>query len=447
MRHDRQSAAAGASLLRQVGIEDVLCICLIAFFAVQGAVPGIAPNQATEMTNTAASGLMKVVGIGSQVIVNGAICILALLNTRRLWRFAFALQWAALLAIFVVCSTFWSQDATTTARRSIPFALATLFGLYFASRFHIQRQLRILTATMVILALASAMLALFVPSIGLEASSGHFGNWQGVFTQKNACGRAMVFATAAFLSLRGRVSLARLGCFALFLLVLVMSGSRGAWMIEAILLASYGLLRACERVKPSGRMLLLAGSVSAASGAALIGWAYFPWIAGILGRDATLTGRTAIWQQVWIAILKHPVLGYGFAAFWQGMRGESYNVILALRFVIFHAHNGFLEIWLELGAAGLFLFSLSYLRAWKKLWPILRSENLANAYWMIFVLILVAVYDLDENTLLTFNGLFWILYVSAVANIEIMAFERSLRRHRPCCETSKADCVSEHAMA
>lgn len=447
MRRDRKLTFTGTSWLRQVGIEDVLCILLLAFFAMQGAIPGIAPNQANEMTNTAATGLMKTAGIGSQVFVNGAICILALLYSRRLWRFAFALQWTSLLAVFAVCSTFWSQDAMTTARRSIPFALMTLFGLYLASRFQVRRQLLILTATMVVLALASVMLALLVPSIGLEASSGHFGNWQGAFTQKNACGRAMVFATAALLSLRSRNSLARSACFALFLFVLVMSGSRGAWLIEAILLASYGLLRACERIRPSGRTLLLAGSMLATAGAALIGWAYLPRVATLLGRDATLTGRTAIWRQVWLAILKHPFLGYGFAAFWQGMRGESYNVILALRFVIFHAHNGFLEIWLELGAVGLLLFFLSYMRAWKRLWPILCSEKLNDAYWMIFVLLLDAVYDLDENTLITFNGLFWILYVAAIANIEIMAFNRGLKRNRRSHEIGKADRVPEHAMA
>ena len=138
---------------------------------------------------------------------------------------------------------------------------------------------------------------------------------------------------------------------------------------------------------------------------------------------------------MWTAIEKHPLLGYGFAAFWQGMKGESYNVIVALRFVIFHAHNGLLEIWLELGAAGLLLFALSYVRAWRRLWPLLWSKQISHAFWMIFVLLLVALYDIDENTLFAFNGLFWILYVAVLADIEILAVEHryarsSLRRER-----------------
>ncbi len=424
----------------------MLCVGLLAFFAMQGSIPGIAPNQANEMTNTAATGLMKAVGIGSQVLVNGAICILACLHLRRLWRFAFALQWSAALAIFTICSTLWSQDAITTARRSAAFALATLFGLYMASRFQIRRQLLLLASTMVALALATAVLAIFAPSIGLEASTGHVGNWQGVFTQKNACGRAMVFATAALLSLRGAL-VVRLGCLSLFLFVLVMSGSRGAWMIEGMVLVCYAALYVLKRFRPSSRSLLLFGSVMVTVAATVAAWIYFPLIAEIVDRDSTLTGRTAIWQQVWVAVLKHPILGYGFAAFWQGVKGESYNVILALRFVVFHAHNGFLEIWLELGAAGLLLFVLSYLRAWSKLWSILCSEEIGDAFWMVFVLILVAVYDLDENTLLPFNGLFWILYVGAIANIEIMALEQRKKGQRWNRGTSDVECVPTHAVA
>jgi len=445
MPRDNGLGTLNSSLLQRVGIEEALSAALLAFFAMQGAIPGISPNQANEMTNTAATGLMKAVGIGSQVLVSGTICTLALFHLRRLRRFTFALQWTAVVAAFAICSTLWSQDAATSIRRSVPFALATIFALYLGSRFQIRQQLSIFVATMVVMASATVILALFVPSIGLEASRGHFGNWQGVFTQKNACGRAMVFATAALLS-AGRVNVTRLACFLLFLFVLVMSGSRGAWVIEGLLLLCYGLLRIFGRFQPASRTLLLLGSIVAAVTAAITVWVYFPLIAELLGRDSTLSGRTAIWEQVWVAILKHPILGYGFAAFWQGMKGESYNVILALRFVILHAHNGFLEIWLELGAVGLLLFFLSYVRAWRKLWPILRSGMMGSAFWMVFVLLLLGAYDLEESTLLTFNGLFWVLYVTAIVDVEIIALEQQCKRNRWSLLRSEADPVPAHAV-
>ncbi len=45
---------------------------------------------------------------------------------------------------------------------------------------------------------------------------------------------------------------------------------------------------------------------------------------------------------------------------------------------------------------------------------------------MVFVLVLIALYDLDENTLLIYNGLFWVVYVATLANIELLAVEDRL---------------------
>lgn len=71
-----------------------------------------------------------------------------------------------------------------------------------------------------------------------------------------------------------------------------------------------------------------------------------------LGRNATLTGRTLIWQAV-LALHTNPLFGTGFESFWLGNRLErvwhmSVNGIQ-------EAHNGFLEIYLNLGWCGLLL--------------------------------------------------------------------------------------------
>ena len=47
--------------------------------------------------------------------------------------------------------------------------------------------------------------------------------------------------------------------------------------------------------------------------------------------------------------------------------------------------------------------------------------------WMVFVLALILLYDLDENSLLIYNGMFWTLYVAALANVEFLAVEDGLR--------------------
>ncbi len=73
-------------------------------------------------------------------------------------------------------------------------------------------------------------------------------------------------------------------------------------------------------------------------------------IAGLLGRDVTLTGRTDIWEAVLDAD-KSPLLGEGFASFWLTQKGWELSVDLKIP----HAHNGYLETYLNSGWIGVCL--------------------------------------------------------------------------------------------
>jgi exopolysaccharide production protein ExoQ len=71
------------------------------------------------------------------------------------------------------------------------------------------------------------------------------------------------------------------------------------------------------------------------------------------GRDMNLSGRTELWDVV-LKMDQSPILGYGFESFWLGDR-------LAKLWEMYYfkpnmAHNGYLEIFLNLGGVGLGLF-------------------------------------------------------------------------------------------
>jgi O-antigen ligase len=238
----------------------------------------------------------------------------------------------------------------------------------------------------------------------------------------------MVLATAVLLA-DWKWSWRRIASAALFLLVMLMSGSRSAWLVEIALLAVWAALMLAKRLEAQTRMLAAAGFLLSLPAAMAALYFLFPKLLEWMGRDATLSGRTLIWKQVWLLILQRPWLGWGYNAFWRGTQGEAFRVVAAVHFMVFHAHNGFLEIWLELGAAGLALFALSYARAWRRLWPRLCRGEVDRVIWMVFMLALILLYDLDENTLLIYNGLFWVLYVAALANVEFLEVEDAL--HAP----------------
>ena len=69
-----------------------------------------------------------------------------------------------------------------------------------------------------------------------------------------------------------------------------------------------------------------------------------------VGRDVTLTGRTELWPTL-ISLSVSPWFGAGFASFWLG---DRLNAVWAeWAFKPNQAHNGYLEIYLNLGIVGL----------------------------------------------------------------------------------------------
>ena len=79
----------------------------------------------------------------------------------------------------------------------------------------------------------------------------------------------------------------------------------------------------------------------------------------MLGRDSTLTGRTEVWHDVLPAREQQPLLGYGFGSFWTDARRLLYDIPTA--------HNGYLDVMLELGEVGLVFYMVWLLSCTRQL--------------------------------------------------------------------------------
>ena len=90
-----------------------------------------------------------------------------------------------------------------------------------------------------------------------------------------------------------------------------------------------------------------------------------------LGRNSTLTGRTSIWKAV-LSMHTNPVIGTGFESFWLGNRLEAvWNMSVK---GIQEAHNGFIELYLNLGWMGLFLLGWLIVSGYRNGVAALRRE-------------------------------------------------------------------------
>jgi len=326
-----------------------------------------------------------------------------------------ASAWVWALAALALASTLWSSDPDFTLRRSLVVIATTVFGIYFGSRYQLSRQVRLLAWAFILLAVLSAACALLLPRYGID-NQFHRGDWQGVFGQKNLLGKAMLVGMIALWSAKGvLLRIVQIVGLLLCAVVMVMSGSRAALVVLATLL----LLAVGFRILRARLVTLIPVTIALlamCAGVVLLAARNSSLLLASLGREITLTRRTEIWSAVWSAISRHMTLGYGFSGFWAGLHGESAQVAARLRFVPRHAHNGFLDLWLELGIVGLSLFGAGYLQAVSNGVRLVRISRDRLATWPLLYLAFMLLYDLTEGPILRQNNLYWALYVAVVVS-------------------------------
>ena len=87
-----------------------------------------------------------------------------------------------------------------------------------------------------------------------------------------------------------------------------------------------------------------------------------------------------------------------------------------------HAHNGFIDLGLDLGLVGLCVFLVSIGRNLLRSIALARRVPRVETLWCYGYFAFIFLYNLTESSVLTRNSLFWILYVSAsvtLANVAV----------------------------
>lgn len=350
-----------------------------------------------------------------QVGFYGFALLLFLPRMQSLISGAIRARWISALVAFAVASTLWSQDPGLTSRRSLVVAATALYGVYFGSRFEMREQLRLLSWTLLLLLGLSAAIAIAIPGFGVESGS-HLGNWRGIFVQKNTLARIAVLSVIVFTYWDTPQKLLRWGSLAFAVAVLGMTRSASAAAILVGLLALLQLFRLFRLD------LTLSIPATIVIGAAILAIGSFAMIHrdelfALLGRDPTLTGRTQLWQAVWIAIRKHPIAGYGFDAFWLGMVGESATVISSVHWLVIHSHNGLLDLLLDLGVCGVVLCLAAYFTSLKSAFRFFREGRLREHVWPLAFLTFLLLYNTTESAVLQQNSVFMILLTAITVNL------------------------------
>ena len=394
---------------------------------------------------------MQVIWVGLYLFV----LFFLIKEARGFWRLLLR-GWPFLLLLAIcLLSIGWSDAKGLTARRSVALVATTLTGFYFAVRYSFKEQLRLLVTLAKICAVLSLVFGAFHLGTAVDSQTGRmYGRflepnsllsfmfdvlpvqqlfeqwsapWYGIFTQRNSLGMMMALSTVVLLlwsRLEPEHKWSAYPWAGLSFLLLFLSGSLTGFLSLFAVLAVGWLLRYMRINRGSARRILAASVGAAAIGLYFIA-SHFAAVAAFLDRDVTLTGRTTIWGASLILGMDHPWIGHGFNAFWLGDEGPSGEVRKLAGWDVPSAHNGYLEIWLDLGICGLAAFFLGFARHFWKAAECFRREGLWEGAWPLLFLIFLFFVNLAQSSLLSPNYVLWILYVAISCRVCLLTGRRS----------------------
>jgi O-antigen ligase len=129
-----------------------------------------------------------------------------------------------------------------------------------------------------------------------------------------------------------------------------------------------------------------------------------------LGRDTTLTGRTEIWEELFRMDFNR-IVGTGFESFWLGDRAEHMWDLY-----YFHpnqAHNGYIEMFINLGWVGVGFLVLLILTGYRKVVQGFRLNSESSTF-MLALFAIALVYNVTEASFKVMHPI-WITFLLAIS--------------------------------
>jgi exopolysaccharide production protein ExoQ len=311
-----------------------------------------------------------------------------------------------LFFLYCLASMVWSDFPLVTFKRWIRGAADVVMILVIITEPSLQDALKwLLTRVAFLLIPLSVLMIRFFPQYGRGYTVSGTQMWTGVCTDKNGLGAiCMIFGTALLwkmlivssttklkrFSNRELISKGTVFALTLYLISIIDSKTALTCFLLANTLIVLTWLSRWFR-KPTILTVTVAGMIISCYCVLFLGIGSGALDA--MGRQRDLTGRTEIWATV-LPLAKNPLLGTGYEDFWMGERLETFSRNLAR---LNQAHNGYLEIYLNLGWIGLILLGAIIVTGYRNLMRGLRG-NLEMGRLKLAFFTICLIYNFTEAT-------------------------------------------------
>lgn len=350
------------------------------------------------------------------------LCVGLLILSKRKFAWSSAIRenpWLILLIGYMLMSVLWSDMPYTSFKRTTRQLIAVVMSFLIATEPEPRQAVQsILRRTIYVFIPFSYILIHYFPEHGRQYHrwTGEL-MWCGVASQKNGLG--LLCLSAAFFLIwslirrrQGRDIPATgyqtiLDTFILILTFWLMGGPQHNFSYSAtsnatfilVLSALIGLSWMKKRgtvIGPKALIVIVAFIIGYGTVTPFIGKLYLADISFVFGRDETLTGRSEIWATLIPFAMKRPIWGHGFGGFWT----DAMRALISS-----NAHNGYLDVVLNIGFFGLFLFAMFLLSCCRRA----QREITRNFDWgILFIcyLLMAVVHNIAESSSVGITGEF-----------------------------------------
>lgn len=334
--------------------------------------------------------------------------------------------WLWVLIGYMLVSVMWSDIPFISFKRVTRELIAVVMALVLLTDRDPRQAMQSLIRRVIYILIPFSLLTIkYFPEYG--RAYGRWSGlemWVGVTTQKNALGRLCLVA-AFFLiwtlvkrSHKSNIVVNKSQSYAdvavLILALYLLAGPGGQYSATAITSLAGGLVAFGCLLWMKKHQIILGAKTLTLIMAIVIGVGIIqPFIAGssavgaasILGRDATLTGRTDIWASLIPDVMRNPILGSGFGSFWIASVREAHE--------IGEAHNGYLDTVLELGFVGVLSLAMYLLASCRKAQRVLVHDYDWGSLW-ICLLLMVLIHNMTESSINSFTtvGTSFVLFLT-----------------------------------
>jgi exopolysaccharide production protein ExoQ len=306
----------------------------------------------------------------------------------------------------VVISVAWSIHPDLSLRRSIGSFLTILVAAYLSVRFGEKDRMKVFSFAFAISAIGSLLFVAAYPDYGIMQDG-----WRGIFYGKNYLGEIMAVAILVelyLLVLGNWRPIWRFGLLSIYLALLVLSHSLTSWICSVLYLAGTAVYIIGKGDKLAG--VIVAITLGLPLLLLQLGlWYNADLLLSVVGKNATLTGRTDLWLATLDLIKQKPLLGWGYSATWVPTDPQTAAIWEKFGWPVPNAHSAFLDVTLQLGLVGLGLLFTIIAIAWQRARACCRRGVLPLGWFSLMLIVGALLFSISETGLGQNQNIYWLL--------------------------------------